>query len=502
MKKSSNSNLLSKQSPALLEEDGRSKFRVVMLTDDVIIDRRILLQASTLQSYGAEIILLAQGGKDIPNFELIDGLKVARYYAPENTSLWPQRIMSLQQRLVNRLNARSLSMQNKFNVNQSKKNEAISKYVVSRRFLSAFFREILRRAQSLRFRANSFWTVRFPALFSLRVSQVCVRVFLKFSRPPSLADHLAGLAANYRPDIVQAHDLPQLEAAIKVKEKLSIPAIYDAHELYPEIGTLSKDEQVAATKKEKAFIGKADGVTTVNPFIANEMSIRYAVEEPRVLLNATRFPEGFDPSRPTNLIKDALELPKSAKVVLFQGWYHRSRGLEDLVCSMKHTDDNIHLVFLGYGEENVVRQLREELGLENRVHILPKVPWDELINWTSSADCGIIPYQKTDLNNYLCSPNKLFEFIMAGLPIICNDFPFLDQVVSGEGFGITGPLTNEREFADLINKLFEDDGKECAKFRQSMLDKYDQFDWNSQEPVLLELFAKALGTPLKKCDAT
>ena len=482
----------------IMLEEGRTKFRVVMLTDDVIIDRRILLQASTLQTRGAEVILLAQGGKDITNHEIVEGIKVARYYAPEVISDWPQRIMSLQQRLVNHLNRRSLQLQTKFTNQQSAINGRISNLIASRRFFRTFFVEFRRKLQVLTFKLASQYTVRAPAILSLKVAQVSTRIFLKFVKPPSLSEHLAELASAHRPDIIHAHDLPQLEAAIIVKERLGIPAIYDAHELYPEIGTLTEAQKRAASKKEKQFIGKADGVTTVNPFIAEEMSTRYSVKKPRILLNATRFPVGFDPLRPTNLIKETLGLPKTTKVVLFQGWYHRSRGLEDLVKSMCYTSNDIHLVFLGYGEEDVVLALRKELEIENRVHILPKVPWDELINWTSSADCGIIPYQKTDLNNYLCSPNKLFEFIMAGLPILCNDFPFLDQVVKGEGFGITGPLTDEHEFAALINNLFEDDGSKCDQFRRSMYEKYDKFDWASQEPVLLEVFEKALNISLEK----
>jgi glycosyltransferase involved in cell wall biosynthesis len=145
---------------------------------------------------------------------------------------------------------------------------------------------------------------------------------------------------------------------------------------------------------------------------------------------------------------------------------------------------------MGYGE--ALDELKEittsELNLAKRIHFMNAVPQKDLLEWTTSADVGIIPYQPVDLNNYFCSPNKLFEFIQAELPIIANDLPFLRAVVEGEGFGIVYKLESINDFEAAINKSFSDGGKKLKFYKENLRRSKDQYSWEKEEKKLVKIY--------------
>src|SRR5205085_1483955 len=108
-------------------------------------------------------------------------------------------------------------------------------------------------------------------------------------------------------------------------------------------------------------------------------------------------------------------------------------------------------VFMGYGEyQQVLAGLAAQAGVTERVHFLPPVHQADLLAWCASADLGIIPYQPVDLNNYYSSPNKLFDFIHARVPLVASDLPFLRQVIAGHGLGTVARLDRPAAYAEAI----------------------------------------------------
>jgi glycosyltransferase involved in cell wall biosynthesis len=473
-------------------ETARFTCRIVMLTDDVQIDRRILLQAKTLMRHGAEVILLAQGGEGLKDYETLPGgIKLRRYYAPNSVPGMGGWAMQKQQGFVNRLNRRSVRLQGELNQNYGWLDSRIAAHVANKRYLKAF---VWQRVQKATLAWHGFRiknSVQRPAVLSLRLAQLGLRIFNRVDGPRALDLHLASMAAYYRPDVVQAHDLPQLPAAVEVKKMIGSAVVYDAHELYPEIGSLTTKQRQVAARRERKYIHSADRTSTINPYIAAEIAARYKCDPPDLIFNATERPEGFQTGVHDDRIRAATGLGKDVKILLFQGWVHEMRGICDLVRSMAQVREDVHLVLLGYGQMDLMAATATESGVRDRLHILPAVPWDELLHWTAAADAGIIPYQKSDLNNYLCSPNKLFEFILAGLPIIGSDFPFLKDVIRGNGFGVTGDLETIEGFAKAINEMFDDDGRAVAEMKRNLLAKADDWSWAAQEETLLRIFSEA-----------
>ena len=305
----------------------------------------------------------------------------------------------------------------------------------------------------------------------------------------------------YRPDCIHVHDLPQLRLGALAKRELKVPLIYDAHELYPEIHTLTPAQQQELTEREKRYAPEADAVITVNPFIAEEMSKRYQIPIPHVLLNALNPPPNFDPSARHDRFRGVLPIPPDEKILLYQGWIAKFRGLVPLVEAMPKVDRHVHLVFMGYGvDKEELRRRTEELNVTDRVHFLDAVPQSELLYWSASADAGIIPYLPVDLNNYYSSPNKLFEYVQAGLPVIANDLPFLRKVVHENGFGHVHSFDSPESFAEAINQFFSD-GIFPETCRQNILSLQRDFSWTAESRKLIELYSQIfpeMSNPIEK----
>jgi glycosyltransferase involved in cell wall biosynthesis len=299
-----------------------------------------------------------------------------------------------------------------------------------------------------------------------------------------------------KPDIIHAHDLPRLAVAVYAKQRLRLPLIYDAHELYPEIATLSRHQQRVLTRLEQRLVPTCSHIITVNPFLAAEMATRYRISPPTVILNATSRPAGFDEAQPWDCFRRCFAIPAEASIVLYQGWMSPTRGLQHLVRAMFYLGENIHLVLMGYGEtRRELEQIVAELGLAERVHFKAAVPQAALLFWTASADAGIIPYPPVDLNNYYCSPNKLFEFIQACVPIIANDLPFLRQIVGGEGFGVVAPLTTVEDYVAAIQQMFDPQLGGPARFQARLQAGVQTYAWDVEAKKLLAIYEEFIPQP-------
>jgi glycosyltransferase involved in cell wall biosynthesis len=303
----------------------------------------------------------------------------------------------------------------------------------------------------------------------------------------------------YRPDIIHVHNLPQLRAGCVLRKVLHIRLIYDAHEIYPEIGTLSSDERQTYLELETEFIRQADQVIAVNPFIADLQAQTYRIAEPAVVLNAAVLPPGFERGMGSDRLKTAIGLTAREKVLLFQGQVTVERGLGilgDLVQSMSLVPENIHLALLGCGEDIPnVAAIAHNYGVSHRVHVLDPVSQDELLFWLASADAGIIPYQAVDRNYFFCSPKELFEFIAAGTPIVANDLPYLRLVVGGEGYGLVRPLVEPNDYAAAICDMFDETIGGSARFKSTVMRTGGRYLWREQAPVLLSIYHSLLRWP-------
>lgn len=307
-----------------------------------------------------------------------------------------------------------------------------------------------------------------------------------FANPEKLYSSLfANQLKQYKPTVVMAIDLPTLPAAAMHARQCSAKLVYDSHELYCE-QEFSKHEKKRWQVIEKKFIHECSAVITVNPSIASELKSRYALDTVQVIYNSVT--QHSKPLR-HKLLHQTLEIPRDRKILLFQGGLSQGRHLETLVRSVKYIKNElVVLVILGKGRfKNVLERLVQELKIKNRIYFHPAVPQQELLAYTQSADAGIIPYQAICLNNYYCTPNKLFEFIAAGIPILGSNLPELNDIVLNNQLGLTGDMSNVNLLAQLIDEFFSNQER-LKLWKKNTLKAQSLFSWDNDERKLLQIF--------------
>jgi glycosyltransferase involved in cell wall biosynthesis len=265
--------------------------------------------------------------------------------------------------------------------------------------------------------------------------------------------------------------------------------VYDAHELYPEQHVFSPAVKKMLADAEALLVPKAHHGTTVNLSIAQEISKRYGVALFEVILNAPARPAEVG-TQTNGLLRAALGLQPDRKVLLFQGGFSPHRNLENIVKAMAQVrDERVVLVLMGQGELRLeLAEIAQQLGLlGSRVFFHPFVPQKALLAYTRGADVGIIPYPHIDLNSYYCTPNKLFEYLVAGIPILANDSPELRRFVGELGVGLNVPMSDGCEIALGIDRIFSDPVL-FEKFHTGAKEVGEQFVWEREAEKLKDLY--------------
>ncbi|HUG53898.1 MAG TPA: glycosyltransferase, partial [Vicinamibacteria bacterium] len=305
----------------------------------------------------------------------------------------------------------------------------------------------------------------------------------------TLADYWrrAVAAARAEPfDVFHAHDLVTLPAAWAARARRGGCVVYDAHELFTELSRLDPVSRAGFRLLEAALIGRVDRVLTVNESIAGELVRRYRVPPPLVLRNCPRT-FGRRPEAGKSTLRRRAGLPAGTPVVLYQGLYMPHRGLENLVRASA-LFVRARLVFMGWGPLlDELRALAVREAVTDRVIFIDPVPMDDLLEVTAGADVGVVPYRNVGLNNFYTSPNKLFEYCAAGVPVVASAFPELRKVVEGLQLGRTFDPDDPASIARAVNAVVEDPA-EAARLRANAARVAGQFTWEGEAQVLLEAY--------------
>lgn len=290
-------------------------------------------------------------------------------------------------------------------------------------------------------------------------------------------------------NIYHAHNINTLLATFLAAKLRKKPLILDAHELWTEQAPETKDifhkiDRIWGRLLEKFLINRANRVITVNESIAQVLASRHHIPVPITLMNcAYTLPEVR-----SDKLRQRLSLNDNKKIILYQGGYCcETRALENLVLSAQFISNGI-LVLMGFGNTQKLESIIKEKGLDAKVKISNPVPYKEIHGYISSADIGVIPFLNNSLNNYLATPNKLFEYLMAGVAIATSDFPEIRKVIENSSAGKFFDPLDPKDIARAINEIIEDEEKlENMKknARQSALTKYN---WEIESKKLVELY--------------
>jgi glycosyltransferase involved in cell wall biosynthesis len=284
-----------------------------------------------------------------------------------------------------------------------------------------------------------------------------------------------------------AGSLPALE---RMRRGYGGRTVYDSRDVYMESRDFARLEwplRPILAGLERRWARSADAVLTVNDLYADTLASQLGVRRPPVVMNCPA--RWSPPAPPPDLIRATLALPADIDVVLYQGQLISERGIEQAMDAILEVPGAV-LVLLGFGRwAGRYGGLAAEPPYRDRVFVLPPVTPDELLAWTASADVMIMPIQPTTLNHRMTTPQKLFEAIAAGVPVVVSDLPGMARIVSENGIGERCDPTSARSIAEAIRRVLAAPPPDRQALRRHVLDvAHEQFNWETQVDAVFALY--------------
>jgi glycosyltransferase involved in cell wall biosynthesis len=298
------------------------------------------------------------------------------------------------------------------------------------------------------------------------------------------------IAIRLRADVYHAQDLYTLPVAWIAAWWRRGRLIYDAHEYFPGTPSLVNRplERTIWRIVERFFIRRADRVITVCDGIADRLKEDYRIERPAVIRNLPMV-TSLSEER-SSLLRDTCQLSDDQCIVLYQGALMKGRGLFTILDVFKEfLNELYHLVILGDGPlYSDLRKRTEFLGISNRITFFGQIPMERLAAYTASADIGLCLIENAGFSYFYSLPNKLFEYIAAGLPVVASDFPEIGRIVRSGNVGILVDPADPKAIAEAIMKLSTGDDTLRQSFAVNARRAAGRYTWEQEAGHLTALY--------------
>jgi len=304
-------------------------------------------------------------------------------------------------------------------------------------------------------------------------------------------------ALRLNPNLVHANDVDCLPIGLALKYLCRAQLIYDAHELWFDAAydrPYPRWVSWLIERVEKAMAKKADRVVTVCDSIAEHMSVTLNIRVPHVIRNipACNSNQDTDKSELHRLISLNSDVP----VILNLGMISPGRGLETLLTAMRSVRSPAVAVLLGTLENggnsgftflDALKAQANALGIRHRVRFVPAVPPHDLHRYARGATIGVAPIEATCLSYRYCLPNKLFEYIQAGLPVVTSDLPEMARLVTQYQIGEVFRAGDADGLACSLNSILESPRK-LRFYRQQAVQAAHDLSWDREQPKLIAIY--------------
>ena len=296
-------------------------------------------------------------------------------------------------------------------------------------------------------------------------------------------------------DVWHAHDLTGL-AAISPSLGDGVPVVYDSHELFLEQGValrLPGPARRLLRAYERRLVARTAAVITVNDEIAGVLRHRY---HPAAIAVVHNCPDRWTPpaQRP-GLLREAAGIPPTSQVLLYHGALIAGRGVEGLMEALLAPDlEDVHLVLMGYGDRrDALLDAARSGPWRDRLHVLDPVPPSELLPWVAGADAGAMLNPGMTLNDQFSAPNKLFECIAAGTPVVASDLPTMRRIITGSPgrpLGAVCDPARAESIADAIRSIVRlEPGAREAMRTACLRAAAERWNWDAEGRALLSVYA-------------
>lgn len=300
--------------------------------------------------------------------------------------------------------------------------------------------------------------------------KLALRVWHGQPRYRALMNAVAGLPAA---DLVVANDYAALPAGAWLAARTQARLVYDTHEY----AAGERDEEVRwrllyppyIRAIERSVIEAGAAVTTVSEGIATQLAVDYGMAQPAVVRNLPLYRAVPDRGASAN------------PLVHYHGVIVPGRGLETLIDSVRSWRPQFRLRIQGPSSPDYLRELvarAEKNGVADRIVFAPPAPADQLVASAAEADIGIHVLPGFSHQNSYALPNKLFEYVMAGLAVIVTDLPEMRRIVIDKRVGVLVEEEGPAAIAEAVNAMGH---AEIERYRRASLASARDLCWEREK---------------------
>ncbi|HEX3643742.1 MAG TPA: glycosyltransferase [Ktedonobacteraceae bacterium] len=327
---------------------------------------------------------------------------------------------------------------------------------------------------------RAFFSTRFDKWALFRVTKMFVRTTQRLLQTQA--------------DIYHGHEVSGLLPCYIAACLRRKPVIFDAHEMplferpLSEFGPSRRLLRSLLVVLLAYIVPRCRGVITVSSPIVKELHNRYGLSDVTLVRNV---PEYRTVSK-SNRLREHLGLTLETRIVLYQGYLQPNRGLDRLIRAAAFLEQDIVIVMMGKNRATTQTQLEALIaseGVADRVKIIPPVPYAELLDWTSSADIGInVASPDYSLNVRCFLPNKFFEYLMSGVPVLTSSLEAMVEVINTYDVGQVLPSLEPADIGEAINKMLADPAALARMSRNGLEATKNEFNWEKEKLKLVDLY--------------
>ena len=287
-------------------------------------------------------------------------------------------------------------------------------------------------------------------------------------------------------DLLVSNDLDTLSSNYMVHKIKGIPLVYDSHEYFTEVPELVNRPFVQKTWKkiESAIFPKLTDVITVNDSIADLFEKDYG-KRPKVVRNIPLRNE-----KKSDVTRKQLGLPQDGFMLILQGsGINVDRGAEELVEAMRYVEYAFLLIAGGGDVINTLKEMVAKNNLTEKVIFKDRMPYNELIKFTSVADLGLTLDKPNNLNYKFSLPNKLFDYIQMGVPVLSSPLPEIMKIITNYDVGDYVESHDPQQLALKINYIISNQELRL-KWKKNCNFAASQLTWENEEIVLKRIYSK------------
>lgn len=289
-------------------------------------------------------------------------------------------------------------------------------------------------------------------------------------------------------DVLVANDLDTLPANYLASVLKRKPLVYDSHEYFTEVPELIGRPFVKSvwTWLEQLLVPRVDAAYTVCSSIAETYRDLYKVDFKVVRnLPVCTKADSTDPMTSSHRISN------SPKIILYQGALNLGRGIEAAIRAMAYLE-GAELWLAGDGDlTDQLKQQVVELNLGKKVKFLGRLPLQELHEVTKQADLGISTEEDLGLNYRFALPNKLFDYIQAGVPVLVSNLPEMKRIVEQYQIGAIAETHQRKELAAAFQSALFDEEKRKI-WQENLSIAASELCWENEEEVLRQVYSRFL----------